>query len=140
MLSEMNNNEAGVFETSYSIKADDTYVRTVITFFDGTQMYLNPVTRHEDEKMEDQSLAHVSYLRTAVVWSLYLVSVALIMYLLLKRRKSRFGRESFACQNENSGCGIGFSLNMLRSCFSSINRLVSSSSHTPVRIYLSKVA
>ena len=88
----MNNNEAGVFETSYSIKADDTYVRTVITFFDGTQMYLNPVTRHEDEKMEDQSLAHVSYLRTAVVWSLYLVSVALIMYLLLRRRKSRSGR------------------------------------------------
>ena len=92
VLSEMNNNEAGVFETSYSIKADDTYVRTVITFFDGTQMYLNPVTRHEDEKMEDQSLAHVSYLRTAVVWSLYLVSVALIMYLLLRRRKSRSGR------------------------------------------------
>lgn len=92
VLSEMNNNEAGVFETSYSIKADDTYVRTVITFFDGTQMYLNPVTRHEDEKMEDQSLAHVSYLRTAVVWSLYLVSVALIMYLLLRRRKSSLGR------------------------------------------------
>ncbi|MGN0032533.1 MAG: hypothetical protein ACI358_01955 [Candidatus Limimorpha sp.] len=89
VLSEMSNTDRDVFDASYCIQPSDTYVRTVITFFDGTSMYLNPVTRHEDEKMEDQSLAHISYFRTAVVWSLYLASVAFIIYLVFIRRKKK---------------------------------------------------
>jgi len=63
---------------SYEIKPDDTYVRTEITFFDGTKMYLNPVTRHESETIVDQRLDHISWLWTAALWMAYVLLIIVI--------------------------------------------------------------
>ena len=65
--------------SSYTILPTDTYVRTVLTFFDGTTMWLNPITRHESEVIVKQRLDHISYTWTAVLWLIYLGLILLII-------------------------------------------------------------
>lgn len=67
------------FEIGYEIQPTDTYVRTEITFFDGTTMWLNPVTRHESESIVFQRLDHVSWLWTAALWAAYILLIVLIV-------------------------------------------------------------
>lgn len=74
------NHDDAVFETSYDIKPSDQYVRTVISFGDGSSMWLNPITRHESEMIEYQRLDRVSWLWTAALWAAY----ALLFVLLWK--------------------------------------------------------
>ena len=71
-----------VFGASYSIQPTDQYVRTVMTFSDGSTMWLNPVTRHESPNITKQRLDHISYLWTAVLWMIYVGIILLIMRFL----------------------------------------------------------
>jgi len=73
-------------EISYDIKPADTYVRTEITFLDGTTMYLNPVTRHESKVIADQRLDHISWLWTAALWMAYALLIVVIIKLLRKKK------------------------------------------------------
>jgi hypothetical protein len=71
-----------VLTTSYRIQPTDQYVRTVLTFFDNSTMWLNPVTRHESPDIVKQRLDHISYLWTAVLWLIYLGLIFLIIKLI----------------------------------------------------------
>lgn len=75
-----------VYDASYSIQPSDRYVRTVMTFFDGTTMWLNPVTRHESPDIEKQRLDHISYLWTAALWAVY-VGIILLIIKVIRRFK-----------------------------------------------------
>ena len=74
-----------VYQASYAIQPTDEYIRTVLTFFDGTIMWLNPVTRHEDAQITKQRLDHISYTWTATLWMVYLGIILLIMLILSKK-------------------------------------------------------
>lgn len=74
-----------VYVSSYQIQPSDQYVRTVITFFDNTTMWLNPITRHESEVIVKQRLDHISYFWTAALWGIYIGIIALIV-ILIKRK------------------------------------------------------
>ena len=78
-----------VFCASYSIQPADQYVRTVVTFFDGTTMWLNPVTRHEDANITKQRLDHISYWWTAALWMVYVGIILLIVLILSGKMRNR---------------------------------------------------
>ena len=73
------------FAVSYNIQPTDTYVRTVLTFHDGTKMWLNPVTRHENQTITKQRLDHISYFWTAALWGIYIGLILLILLILSKK-------------------------------------------------------
>ena len=75
-----------VYCASYTIQPSDQYVRTVVTFFDGTTMWLNPVTRHESPSIEKQRLDHVSYWWTAALWGVY-CGIILLIIVIIRRYK-----------------------------------------------------
>ena len=78
-----------VFNSTYTILPTDTFVRTVLTFFDGTTMWLNPVTRHENVQITKQRLDHISYLWTAALWMVYFGIIILIITLFRHFDRSR---------------------------------------------------
>lgn len=82
---ENHKKEQEIFNASYQIQPSDQYVRTVLTFFDGTTMWLNPITRHESATIEKQRLDHISYFWTAALWAIYIGIIALIV-ILIKRK------------------------------------------------------
>ena len=73
------------FAVSYNIQPTDTYVRTVLTFHDGTKMWLNPVTRHENQTITKQRLDPLSYFWTAALWGIYIGLILLILLILSKK-------------------------------------------------------
>lgn len=79
--------EDTVTNVFYSIQPSDQYMRTVLTFFDGTTMWLNPVTRHETANIEKQRLDHISYLWTAALWLVYIGVFVVIFKLITLNRK-----------------------------------------------------
>lgn len=79
---ESHNKGDTVYCASYTIQPTDQYVRTVLTFFDGTTMWLNPVTRHESANIEKQRLDHVSYWWTAALWMVYIGLILLIIRII----------------------------------------------------------
>ncbi|MBO7073503.1 MAG: hypothetical protein J6W12_01140 [Bacteroidales bacterium] len=79
--------EDTVTNVFYSIQPSDQYVRTVLTFFDGTTMWLNPVTRHDSEVIVKQRLDHISYLWTSALWMIYIGIILLIIKLFVSIRK-----------------------------------------------------
>ena len=78
-----------IFGESYRIQPSDLYVRTVLTFFDGSTMWLNPVTRHESANITKQRLDHISYTWTATLWMVYLGIIKLIITLFRHFDRSR---------------------------------------------------
>ena len=78
-----------IFHLSYKILPTDNYIRTVLTFFDGTTMWLNPVTRHEDANITEQRLDHISYLWTAALWMVYVGIILLILLILSGKMRNR---------------------------------------------------
>ena len=83
VLKEENYNKADAVTTAYyDIQPSDMYVRTVLTFFDGSTMWLNPVTRHESNEITKQRLDHISYLWTITLWAIYLGIIILIVKLV----------------------------------------------------------
>ena len=83
VLKEENYNKADAVTTAYyDIQPSDMYVRTVLTFFDGSTMWLNPVTRHESNEITKQRLDHISYFWTITLWAIYLGIIILIVKLV----------------------------------------------------------
>lgn len=81
VLKEVASADSDLYNVSYNIQPSDQYVRTVLSFFDGTTMWLNPITRHESSDITIQRLDHVSYLWTALLWILYAGVIVLIVNL-----------------------------------------------------------
>ncbi len=74
---------------SYFIDTADTYVRAEVYFSDGSVMYLNPVTRHNDlNNMERQSLASIHITRTWLFRSGNILLLAILIFFTIKRRSS----------------------------------------------------
>ena len=82
MKGENHEKTDSIFQSSYTIQPTDTYVRTVLTFFDGTTMWLNPITRHEEANITKQRLDHISYLWTAALWLIYVGVILVIIRLI----------------------------------------------------------
>ena len=81
--------ETNVDEASYLIQHEDQYVRTVLTFADGTELWLNPITRHENSnELYHPRLDHLNYWKTALLWTAYIVVIS-GMVLLVRMRKKR---------------------------------------------------
>jgi len=71
---------------SYLIGFSDTYVRTEVFFNDGSVMYLNPVTRHNDlNNMERQNLASIHTTRTWLFRSGNILLLAILVFFTIKR-------------------------------------------------------
>ncbi len=81
-----------LFEIDYDIQPSDQYVRTVMTFFDGTTMWLNPVTRHESPDITKQRLDHISYPWTITLWAIYIGIIILAITLIKRPLKSKASR------------------------------------------------
>lgn len=77
----------------YIIQPEDNYVRTEVTFNDGTKLYLNPITRHENENIVKQRLDHINWGKTILLWGIYALAiffaVKIIMRLLVLRLKPK---------------------------------------------------
>ncbi len=86
---ENHTSEDAVYNVSYQIQHSDQYVRTVLTFFDGTTMWLNPITRHESPDITKQRLDHISYTWTAALWMVYLGIILLIIKLVQKYTQNK---------------------------------------------------
>lgn len=77
----------------YIIQPEDNYVRTEVTFNDGTKLYLNPITRHENENIVKQRLDYINWGKTILLWGIYALAiffaVKIIMRLLVLRLKPK---------------------------------------------------
>lgn len=77
----------------YIIQLEDNYVRTEVTFNDGTKLYLNPITRHENENIVKQRLDYINWGKTILLWGIYALAiffaVKIIMRLLVLRLKPK---------------------------------------------------
>lgn len=89
LKSDWHDDADSVFRASYKILPTDQYVRTVLTFFDGTTMWLNPITRHESSDIIKQRLDHVSYTWTAALWMVYLGIILVIVKLVQKYTQNK---------------------------------------------------
>ena len=87
ILKEVTPADRTLYDISYDIQPADQYVRTVLTFFDGSTMWLNPVTRHESPDIIKQRLDHVSYLWTTLLWALYIGAIILIVKIIKTLRR-----------------------------------------------------
>lgn len=77
-------------EAEYVIQPEDPYVRTVLTFTDGTELWLNPITRHESpDNLYHPRLDHLNYWKTAVLWIAY-ISIICMIFLFFHHRKKKF--------------------------------------------------
>lgn len=83
--------QKNIRNASYVIQPEDPYVRTVLYFDDGTSLYLNPITRHENENITKQRLDHINYLWTTLLWIAYCVIIFLIirMIVVVRRRRNK---------------------------------------------------
>lgn len=87
--SEVLSSQKNKSTAAYHIKAENNYVRTVLTFKDGTSLYINPITRHENENIVKQRLDKVNYPKTIILWIIYISLIVVIAYLLIHFKKSR---------------------------------------------------
>jgi hypothetical protein len=73
--------ETDIDEASYIIQPENQYVRTVLTFADGTELWLNPITRHENpDVLYHPRLDHLNYWKTALLWTTYILLIGLIIF------------------------------------------------------------
>ena len=78
----------GIDEAEYVIQPEDQYVRTVLTFADGTELWLNPITRHENpDNLYHPRLDHLNYWKTAMLWIAYIVIISMVILLFRWRKK-----------------------------------------------------
>ena len=71
----------------YIIQPEDNYVRTELRFKDGTTLYLNPITRHEDATIVKQRLDRVNYPKTILLWSVYVLVIAAAVRFCIRRKR-----------------------------------------------------
>ena len=81
--------ENDIDEAAYIIKPENQYVRTVLTFADGTELWLNPITRHENlDNLYHPRLDHLNYWKTAVLWIAYIAVIGAVVLLVRRRKKT----------------------------------------------------
>lgn len=81
--------ESDISEACYIIQAEDQYVRTVLTFADGTELWLNPITRHESkDQLYHPQLDHLNYWKTGLLWAIYISIIGLICRGYIRRKKT----------------------------------------------------
>ena len=68
----------------YVVQPEDTYVRCVLMFSCGTTLYLNPITRHENEEIVKQRLDKINYPKTIILWTIYAVIIGFIVFIGLR--------------------------------------------------------
>ena len=73
---------------AYKIKAEDTYIRTVFRFSDGTSVYLNPIIRHDGEHPVSLLTATINQSATITLRAIYFVITLTLVY-FYRRRKQR---------------------------------------------------
>lgn len=78
----------------YAIQPNDTYVRTEITFYNGTKFYLNPVLRYSGAAPENLPSPAIDQVKTWVQRGIALIiTIILIMIIArLKKGKQKKGR------------------------------------------------
>lgn len=82
--------ENNIDEALYAIQENDCYVRTVLTFEDGTEMWLNPITRHENpSQLDAPQLHHLNYWKTGLLWTAYLIVIGGILYFVIRKKSAR---------------------------------------------------
>lgn len=64
----------------YAIQPGDNYVRAELKFKGGTTLYLNPITRHENNNIVKQRLDHINYPKTIILWTIYLSVIGGIVF------------------------------------------------------------
>ncbi len=69
---------------SYIIQPEDNYVRTELKFKDGTTLYLNPITRHESEIVDKQRLDNINWIKTVILWGIYIFVIGMIVFKVTK--------------------------------------------------------
>lgn len=84
LLSQKNNSSA-----YYVVKDEDNYVRTELTFKDGTTLYLNPITRHESDDIVKQRLDHINWTKTIVLWSVYIAMICIFTRLIFTKMSKK---------------------------------------------------
>lgn len=77
---------------SYVIQPEDNYVRTELKFKDGTTLYLNPITRHENETVVKQRLDHINWSKTIILWGIYIFVILTIVVKVAKSLSRRVGK------------------------------------------------
>ena len=81
--------ETDTNEVSYIIQPENQYVRTVLTFADGTELWLNPITRHESkDQLYHPRLDHLNYWKTGLLWAAYIGIFGLICRGCSRRKKT----------------------------------------------------
>lgn len=69
----------------YEIKPEDNYVRAELRFKDGTTLYLNPITRHDNGDIIKQRLDHINYPKTIIRWTIYSIIVGFIILRMVRK-------------------------------------------------------
>ena len=68
----------------YIIQPEDNYVRTEVTFNDGTKLYLNPITRHENENIVKQRLDYINWGKTILLWGIYALAIFFAVKIIMR--------------------------------------------------------
>lgn len=69
----------------YVIQPEDNYVRTELRFKDGTTLYLNPITRHDNNNIVKQRLDHINYPKTIILWTIYSIILGFIALRIIRK-------------------------------------------------------
>lgn len=69
----------------YVIQPEDSYVRTELRFKDGTTLYLNPITRHDNNNIVKQRLDHINYPKTIILWTIYSIILGFIALRIIRK-------------------------------------------------------
>lgn len=81
-----------VFDTNYAeyiVKEEDSYIRTVFRFRDGSSIYLNPIIRHNGEKPVSLKTAVVNEKATLGLRIAYFLIALTIVYLVRNRQQKK---------------------------------------------------
>jgi hypothetical protein len=78
-----------VSDAQYVIKKQDAYVRVEIHCNNASVLYLNPVTRHENNIIEKQHAAEIDLFNTWLVRSMIIVTLAIIILLYWYKWKKK---------------------------------------------------
>ena len=91
---KMLQSQKNIDTANYIIRPEDAYVRVELLLQGGAKLYLNPITRHENNNILKQRLDHVNWPKTIILWSIYLLVIIHLIRFLLKKffRQSRNGR------------------------------------------------
>jgi hypothetical protein len=79
---------------SYIIRSEDTYIRTVFRFSDGSSIYLNPIIRHDGERPVSLLSATINQSATITLRAIYFVITLTLVYFYRKRKQRQTGNNT----------------------------------------------